>query len=111
MSNQPVFKAFDAPTNMISYLVAASQTSQAMVIDLICDYDHRVGEVNTQSVENILTAAKICDYYMIVWSSRRLPGNILIGASRLRSGLGYQRVANVSGGIGAWMLARGPVQR
>jgi len=48
---------FDEPTNTVSYLVADPATKQAAVIDPVLDYDHKSGEVDTRSVEAMLTAA------------------------------------------------------
>ena len=49
---------FDEPTNTISYLVADPITGQAAVIDPVLDYDQGSGEVDTRSVEAILSAAE-----------------------------------------------------
>jgi glyoxylase-like metal-dependent hydrolase (beta-lactamase superfamily II) len=57
-SPQPLIEAFfDEPTNTVSYLVADPETRKALVIDPVLDYDHKSGEVDTASVENILTVA------------------------------------------------------
>jgi glyoxylase-like metal-dependent hydrolase (beta-lactamase superfamily II) len=58
-SPQPHIEAFfDEPTNTVSYLVSDPQTRRALVIDPVLDYDHNAGEVDTASVEKILSAAK-----------------------------------------------------
>lgn len=59
MIDKPVIEAFfDAPTNTISYLVTDPATLKAAVIDPVLDYDPKSGEVDTASVETILSAAK-----------------------------------------------------
>ena len=63
MSIPPVIRGFfDESTNTVSYLVADPQTRRAAVIDPVLDYDHRSGEVDTRSVEAILTAAQQAGY-------------------------------------------------
>jgi glyoxylase-like metal-dependent hydrolase (beta-lactamase superfamily II) len=58
MIDRPVIEAFfDAPTNTISYLVTDPATMKAAVIDPVLDYDPKSGEVDTASVETILSAA------------------------------------------------------
>jgi glyoxylase-like metal-dependent hydrolase (beta-lactamase superfamily II) len=57
---------FDEPTNTISYLVADPQTGQAAVIDPVLDYDQGSGEVDTRSVEAILSVAE-AEGLTIVW--------------------------------------------
>lgn len=57
-ASAPIIEAFfDEPTNTISYLVADTTTGKAVVIDPVLDYDHTSGEVDTRSVEKILSAA------------------------------------------------------
>lgn len=63
MSRQPIIRAFfDEPTNTVSYLVADRATKKAAVIDPVFDYDHNSGEVDTRSVEAMLTAAEAAGY-------------------------------------------------
>ena len=57
-TSAPVIRAFfDEPTNTISYLVACPATRRAAVIDPVLDYDPGSAEVDSRSVEAILTAA------------------------------------------------------
>jgi glyoxylase-like metal-dependent hydrolase (beta-lactamase superfamily II) len=49
---------FDEPTNTVSYLVWDAATKRGAVIDPVLDYDQDAGEVDTQSVETILKAAR-----------------------------------------------------
>ncbi len=49
---------FDEATNTISYLVWDSATRRGAVIDPVLDYDPNAGEVDTQSVEAMLAAAR-----------------------------------------------------
>jgi glyoxylase-like metal-dependent hydrolase (beta-lactamase superfamily II) len=68
MPGQPIIRAFfDEPTNTVSYLVADNVTKQAAVIDPVLDYDEGSGEVDTRSVEEIVTAAEAAGY-RIVWA-------------------------------------------
>lgn len=68
MAAQPVIRAFfDEPTNTVSYLVADAGRRTAAVIDPVLDYDHSSGEVDTRSVEAILTAASQAGY-RIEWA-------------------------------------------
>ena len=58
MADKPIIEAFfDAPTNTISYLVTDPATQKAAVIDPVLDYDPKSGEVDTASVETILSTA------------------------------------------------------
>jgi hypothetical protein len=57
-SLDPATIKIDEPTNTVSYLVADPATKDAAVIDLVLDYDHKSGEVDTRSVEAILKAAQ-----------------------------------------------------
>jgi glyoxylase-like metal-dependent hydrolase (beta-lactamase superfamily II) len=60
---KPIIRAFfDQPTNTASYLIADPVTRRAVVIDPVLDYDHYSGEVDTRSVEAIVSAAKEADY-------------------------------------------------
>ena len=68
MTAAPIIRAFfDEPTNTVSYLVADPATREAAVIDPVLDYDHKSGEVTTDSVEAILAAAEE-EGYRIVWA-------------------------------------------
>ncbi len=59
MAAKPVIEAFfDEPTNTVSYLVWDPSTKTAAVIDPVLDYDHRSGEVDNQSADEILDRAK-----------------------------------------------------
>lgn len=68
MSGEPMIQAFfDEPTNTVSYLIADPATKQAAVIDPVLDYDHNSGEVDTLSVEKILSAAQESGF-AVVWT-------------------------------------------
>jgi glyoxylase-like metal-dependent hydrolase (beta-lactamase superfamily II) len=68
MTTAPIIRAFfDEPTNTVSYLVADPATREAAVIDPVLDYDHKSGQVTTDSVEAILAAADEAGY-KIVWA-------------------------------------------
>ncbi len=68
MANAPIIRAFfDEPTNTVSYLVTDPATRQSAVIDPVLDYDHKSGQVTTDSVEAILAAAEEAGY-TIVWA-------------------------------------------
>jgi glyoxylase-like metal-dependent hydrolase (beta-lactamase superfamily II) len=59
MPNAPFIQAFfDEPTNTVSYLVGDRDTRQAAVIDPVLDFDPTNGEVDTDSVEEILGFAQ-----------------------------------------------------
>lgn len=49
---------FDEPTNTVSYLVGDQGTKRAAVIDPVLDFDPSSGEVDTDSVEEILAFAE-----------------------------------------------------
>ncbi|MBM3609040.1 MAG: MBL fold metallo-hydrolase, partial [Alphaproteobacteria bacterium] len=49
---------FDEPTNTVSYLVWDPASRKAAVIDPVLDYDHRSGEVDNRSADEILARAK-----------------------------------------------------
>ena len=68
MRQQPIIRAFfDEPTNTVSYIVADPATKQAAVIDPVLDYDPSASQVDTRSVEAILSVAKE-QGYRIVWT-------------------------------------------
>ncbi len=68
MAGKPIIRAFfDEPTNTVSYLVADPATRDAAVIDPVLDYDEKSGEVDTRSVEAMLSAAAE-DGLKIVWA-------------------------------------------
>ena len=68
MHQQPIIRAFfDEPTNTVSYIVADPATKQAAVIDPVLDYDASASQVDTRSVEAILSVAKE-QGYRIVWT-------------------------------------------
>jgi len=68
-SNDNIFieASFDNATNTISYLVADLDAKEAVIIDPVLDYDHRIGTVDTASVEAILERAKELDL-KILWA-------------------------------------------
>ena len=57
---------FDEPTNTVSYLVGDPDTRRAAVIDPVLDFDPSSGEVDTDSVEEILAFAGR-DEWAIEW--------------------------------------------
>jgi glyoxylase-like metal-dependent hydrolase (beta-lactamase superfamily II) len=68
MAGKPIIRAFfDEPTNTVSYLVADPATRDAAVIDPVLDYDEKSGEVDTRSVEAMLSAAAE-DGLKILWA-------------------------------------------
>jgi glyoxylase-like metal-dependent hydrolase (beta-lactamase superfamily II) len=68
MAGKPIIRAFfDEPTHTVSYLVADPATRDAAVIDPVLDYDEKSGEVDTRSVEAMLSAAAE-DGLKIVWA-------------------------------------------
>ncbi len=68
MRQQPIIRAFfDEPTNTVSYIVADPATKQAAVIDPVLDYDPSASQVDTRSVEAILSVTKE-QGYRIVWT-------------------------------------------
>lgn len=58
---------FDEATFTVSHLVADPVTREAAVIDPVLDYDQNAGEVDTRSVDAILTKAA-AEGYRIVWT-------------------------------------------
>ncbi|WP_140984689.1 MBL fold metallo-hydrolase [Asticcacaulis tiandongensis] len=57
MSNAEINAFFDEPTNTVTYLVWDANTGYGVVIDPVLDFDVASGEVDTRSVEYVLTAA------------------------------------------------------
>ena len=58
-TDRPHIQAFfDEPTFTVSYLVGDPQTSQAVVIDPVLDFDPASGKVSTGSADAILAAAE-----------------------------------------------------
>lgn len=54
---QPHIRAFfDEPTNTVTYLVSDPATRRGVVIDPVLDFDAASGEVDTESVEEVLAA-------------------------------------------------------
>lgn len=59
MTNAAFIQAFfDEPTNTVSYLIGDSDTRRAAIIDPVLDFDPSSGEVDTDSVEEILGFAE-----------------------------------------------------
>lgn len=56
--NPQIEAFFDEPTNTVSYLVWDAATRRAAVIDPVLDYDHRSGEADNKSADDILARAK-----------------------------------------------------
>jgi len=53
--SEPVIKAFfDEPTKTVTYLVWDSETREGVVIDPVLDFEAASGEVDTESVEEVL---------------------------------------------------------
>jgi glyoxylase-like metal-dependent hydrolase (beta-lactamase superfamily II) len=68
MSGKPVVHAFfDEPTNTVSYVVADPATLEAAVIDPVLDYDQSASQVDTRSVDAILSAVKRHGY-RVAWT-------------------------------------------
>ncbi len=68
MSGKPVIHAFfDEPTNTVSYIVADPATREAAVIDPVLDYDPSASQIDTRSVDAILSAVKE-HAYTVVWT-------------------------------------------
>jgi glyoxylase-like metal-dependent hydrolase (beta-lactamase superfamily II) len=66
--SEPIIHAFfDEPTFTVSYLVIDPVTQQAAVIDPVLDYDQASGEVDTRSVDAILTKAA-AESATIIWT-------------------------------------------
>ena len=56
--SEPAIRAFfDEPTKTVTYLVSDPATLRGVVIDPVLDFDPASGEVDTQSVEEVLGAA------------------------------------------------------
>jgi glyoxylase-like metal-dependent hydrolase (beta-lactamase superfamily II) len=68
MPGKPVIHAFfDEPTNTVSYIVADPATREAAVIDPVLDYDPSASQVDTRSVDAILSAVKEHGY-SVAWT-------------------------------------------
>ena len=68
MRQHPIIHPFfDAATNTVSYIVADPATKQAAVIDPVLDYDPNSSQVDTRSVDALLSAAGE-QGYKIVWT-------------------------------------------
>ena len=57
MSEPIVTAFFDEATFTITYLVVDLETSRAVIIDPVLDYDHRGGSLSTRSAQAVLDAA------------------------------------------------------
>lgn len=57
MSEPIVTAFFDETTFTITYLVVDLETSRAVIIDPVLDYDHRGGSLSTRSAQAVLDAA------------------------------------------------------
>ncbi|MEM7193211.1 MAG: MBL fold metallo-hydrolase, partial [Pseudomonadota bacterium] len=67
MTGNPDIRAFfDEATNTVSYLVSDPETNLAAVIDPVLDFDHKSGQANTDSANEILAQAEK-DGLNIVW--------------------------------------------
>ncbi len=58
MSSASVRPFFDEATNTVSYLIFDPATRQGAVIDPVLDWDHRSGEADTRSADQLIEAAQ-----------------------------------------------------
>jgi glyoxylase-like metal-dependent hydrolase (beta-lactamase superfamily II) len=58
MSSASVRPFFDEATNTVSYLIFDPATRQGAVIDPVLDWDHRSGEADTRSADQLIEAAR-----------------------------------------------------
>jgi glyoxylase-like metal-dependent hydrolase (beta-lactamase superfamily II) len=58
MSSASIRPFFDEATNTVSYLVFDPATRQGAVIDPVLDWDHRSGEADTRSADQLIEAAR-----------------------------------------------------
>ena len=58
MSSASIRSFFDEATNTVSYLIFDPATRQGAVIDPVLDWDHRSGEADTRSTDQLIEAAR-----------------------------------------------------
>ena len=58
MSSASIRPFFDEATNTVSYLIFDPATRQGAVIDPVLDWDHRSGEADTRSADELIEAAR-----------------------------------------------------
>ncbi|MCA3368807.1 MAG: MBL fold metallo-hydrolase [Roseomonas sp.] len=58
MSSASIRSFFDEATNTVSYLIFDPTTRQGAVIDPVLDWDHRSGEADTRSADQLIEAAR-----------------------------------------------------
>ncbi|MFN6251479.1 MAG: MBL fold metallo-hydrolase [Acetobacteraceae bacterium] len=58
MSSASIRPFFDEATNTVSYLIFDPATRQGAVIDPVLDWDHRSGEADTRSADQLIEAAR-----------------------------------------------------
>lgn len=75
---------FDEPTNTVSYLVGDPETREAAVIDPVLDFDLASGEVDTRSVEHILTFATAHGWRIVMVLETHAHADHLSGAPLIK---------------------------
>ena len=75
---------FDEPTNTVSYLVADSNTKQAVVIDPVLNYDHKSGEASVASVGAILRKAAEENFKIVMVLETHVHADHLSGAPYIK---------------------------
>jgi glyoxylase-like metal-dependent hydrolase (beta-lactamase superfamily II) len=89
MAANPEIRAFfDEPTKTVSYLVWDPATLAAAVIDPVLDYDHKSGEVATESVEHMLAEARALGLTIIYALETHAHADHLSGAPYVKTKTG-----------------------
>lgn len=86
---QPVIEAFfDEPTNTVTYLVADPATGDAAVIDPVHDFDPASGEVDSASVDRVLTSAQAHGWRIVMVLETHAHADHLSGAPLIKARTG-----------------------
>lgn len=79
---------FDESTNTVSYLVADSDTKQALVIDPVLDFDYKSGRIAATSADRILNAATTAGLRIVLILETHIHADHLSAASYIKQRTG-----------------------
>ena len=90
MSSASIRPFFDEATNTVSYLVFDPATRQGAVIDPVLDWDHRSGEADTRSADQLIEAARQAGVTIALILETHAHADHLTAAPYIKQGCGGQ---------------------
>ena len=90
MSYVSIRPFFDEATNTVSYLIFDPATRQGAVIDPVLDWDHRSGEADTRSADQLIEAARQAGVTIALILETHAHADHLTAAPYIKQGCGGQ---------------------